>query len=205
MESRKEIFRRRLLREETRVWKRNRVLAGRLLHGFYTCWNFSWGSIKCICFITATGCCWNEWMMNWMSVWNPVQPLRASHQLCRMTRGPVGKGKVVDPLIAPSHIHVCRKIVWDLPLLAPYSYGVGARLHLAIPFPLMGREARTVLPTGIQEGCNIIARDVRLLWLILSSLLPYVLEPELAGIWLCLSKQWNQQDKQLHAILTSWR
>lgn len=48
--------------------------------------------------------------------------------------------------------------------------------------PLMGSETQTLLPTGIQEGCKSTARSVRLLCLVLSSLLPYVLEPELAGV-----------------------
>lgn len=201
MQSRKQIFRRRLLREEARVWKR-RVLAGWLGHGFYTCWNFSWGSIKCVCFVTATGCCWNEWTMNWMLVWNPLHPLRFSYQLWWVTHGPEGKWKVVDPLIAPFHICLCRKTVWDLSLLAPNSYSAGAWLHLVL---LLGSEAGTVLPTRIQEWHQIIARGVRLLWLILSSFLLYMLALELFGIWVGLSKQWNQQDKQLHAVLTSWR
>lgn len=53
---------------------------------------------------------------------------------------------------------------------------------LASPVPLVGSEARTLLPTGIQERCKIIARSVSLLCSILSSLLPYVLVPELAVI-----------------------
>lgn len=85
-------------------------------------------------------------------------PLRGSHQLCWVTCGPVKKWKVVDPLIAPSQIRLYRKIVWDPPLLAPDSHGADARLHLATSVPLVGSEAGTVLPTGIQEGHKIIAR-----------------------------------------------
>lgn len=46
----------------------------------------------------------------------------------------------------------------------------------------MGSETQTLLPTGIQEGCKSTARSVRLVRLVLYSLLPYVLKPELAGI-----------------------
>lgn len=76
----------------------------------------------------------------------------------------VRKWKVVDPLVAPSrirHLFFRRKIARDLPLLAPGSYSVGAQLHLATPVPLVGSEEGTVLPTGIQKGCKIIARGVK--------------------------------------------
>ena len=83
-----------------------------------------------------------KWTVNWMPVWNPLEPLGVSRQLCWVTHARVGKWKLVDPFIAPSHIHLRRKLVWDLLLLAPNGYGAVAWLYLVTPRSLGRQQSR---------------------------------------------------------------